>query len=415
MFLVALPKLSSVLTIASGVLVTLVTVALARLSFGLILPPMRESLGLSYEQAGNLGTATALGYLSLVMVAGALASRRGGRVSILLGLICVIVGFAGLSIATVYWQLLVLMTLLGFGTAFAYTPLISLIATWFPQRRGLVIGLLNSGVGTGMMSAGWVVPFLSEAYGDEGWRWVWVLFGVVGVVAFLGALCFLHNPPRPAVDEPAGDSAAARRKAMRRAVFRNPYVVTVGLVYGIVGMTYIVQAIFMFSFALDAGVDPTIAGFLASFMGFLGIVCGPIWGSVSDRLGRGQSLALAMGMAFVSTVIPVLSPTLAGFAAHFVILGVSVTGMFTSALAASTERVTAHEAPLAVSYVTVFFAAGQLIGPTAAGWLIGWTDGFRLTFGLSSAIILVGAVLSWRLTRLPLPVARGGAGESAEA
>ncbi|MES1930755.1 major facilitator transporter [Salinisphaera dokdonensis CL-ES53] len=400
MALMAKMKLSSVLTIASGVLVTLVTVALARLSFGLILPPMRESLGLSYEQAGNLGTATALGYLALVMVAGALASRRGGRISILLGLIFVIVGFAGLSVATAYWQLLVLMTMLGFGTAFAYTPLISLIATWFPQRRGLVIGLLNSGVGTGMMSAGWVVPYLSQAYGDDGWRWVWALFGAVGVLAFVGAVLFLHNPPRPDVAAAAGETAAARRQAVRRAVFRNPYVITVGMVYGIIGMTYIVQAIFMFSFALDEGVDPKIAGFMASFMGFLGIVFGPLWGSVSDRLGRGQSLALAMGMAFVSTVIPVLWPTLAGFVAHFVILGVCVTGMFTSALAASTERVTPHEAPLAVSYVTVFFAAGQLLGPAAAGWLIGSTEEFRLTFGLSSAIILAGAVLSWRLTRL---------------
>jgi MFS family permease len=400
----AAPRLSSVLTIASGVMVTLVTVALARLSFGLILPPMRESLNLSYEQAGNLGTATALGYLSLVMVAGALAARRGGRVSILLGLVCVIVGFSGLSLASAYWQLLVLMTLLGFGTAFAYTPLISLIATWFPERRGLVIGLLNSGVGTGMMSAGWVVPYISHAYGAEGWRWVWALFAAVGLVAFVGALLFLHNPPRPdGGDDNTGGTPAARRRAMRQAVFRNPYVVTVGLVYGIVGMTYIVQAIFMFSFALDAGIDPTTAGFLASIMGLLGIVGGPVWGSISDRLGRGQSLTLAMALAFVSTIMPVLSPSVLGFGAHFVILGISVTGMFTSALAASTERVTAHQAPLAVSYVTVFFAAGQLIGPTAAGWLIGWTDSFRLTFGLSSAIIFVGAMLAWRLTRLVLP------------
>ncbi|ROO30499.1 MFS transporter [Salinisphaera orenii MK-B5] len=405
------PRPSSVLMIASGMLVTLVTVALARLSFGLILPPMRESLGLSYEQAGNLGTATALGYLSLVMVAGALASRHGGRVSVLLGLACVIAGFTGLSQASAYGPLVALMALLGIGTAFAYTPLISLIATWFPQRRGLAIGLLNSGVGTGMMSAGWLVPYLSQAYGDEGWRWVWALFAAVGVLAFVGAALFLHDPPRPEGTDTARSPTAADRRARRRAVFRNPYVVTVALVYGIVGMTYIVQAIFMFSFALDAGVDATTAGRIASLMGFLGIVCGPVWGTVSDRLGRGRSLVLAMGLAFVSTAIPVLSPTLAGFSAHYVILGVCVTGMFTSALAASTERVSPHEAPLAVSYVTVFFAAGQLLGPAAAGWLIGWTGGFRTTFGLSAVFILIGVVLSWRLTRALRPPERASAAE----
>lgn len=394
---------SSIAIIASGVMVTLVTVALARLSFGLILPPMRAALGLSYEQAGHLGTATALGYVSLVMVAGALASRRGGRASILLGLVFVIAGFSGLSVASAYWQLLILMTLLGFGTAFAYTPLISLIATWFPKRRGVVIGLLNSGVGLGMMCAGAFVPWLSDAY-DNGWRLVWMLFAGTGVITLVAALLFLHNPPRPDGGNEAAGVGPDDRRAIRRSVFRNPYVVTVGLTYGIIGMTYIVQAIFMFSYALAAGVEPQIAGRLAAFMGLLGIICGPIWGGVSDRLGRGQSLMLAMSFAFVSTAIPVIWPTLMGFGAHYVILGVAVTGMFTCALAASTESVSAHAAPLAVSYVTLFFATGQLIGPSAAGWLIGFDGGFRLAFGFSAAFTLIGALLGWRLTRIDLPL-----------
>jgi MFS family permease len=392
----------SVLMIASGVLVTLVTVALARLSFGLILPPMRQSLNLSYEQAGHLGTATALGYLCLVMVAGALAARYGGRLAILLGLVCVILGFAGLSMASEYKQLLALMTLLGIGTAFAYTPLISLIGTWFPARRGLVIGLLNSGVGTGMMSAGWIVPYLAQLDVDHGWRWVWMLFAGVAIGALLASLAFVRDPPRPA-RSPRALTTAERRSA-RMAVFRNPYVVIVGIIYGIVGMTYIVQAIFMYSYALAANIDPDVAGALAAFMGVLGIVFGPVWGSLSDQFGRGQSLTLSMLMAFVSTLVPVLSPTLYGFATHYLILGVAVTGMFTSSLAASTERVNVDQAPLAVSYVTMFFAAGQLVGPSAAGWLIGVTDAFRFTFGVSAGLILLGALLSFQLTRLPRSV-----------
>ena len=392
----------SVLMIASGVLVTLVTVALARLSFGLILPPMRQSLNLSYEQAGHLGTATALGYLCLVMVAGALAARYGGRLAILLGLVCVILGFAGLSMASEYKQLLALMTLLGIGTAFAYTPLISLIGTWFPARRGLVIGLLNSGVGTGMMSAGWIVPYLAQLDVDHGWRWVWMLFAGVAIGALLASLAFVRDPPRPA-RSPRALTTAERRSA-RMAVFRNPYVVIVGIIYGIVGMTYIVQAIFMYSYALAADIDPDVAGALAAFMGMLGIVFGPVWGSLSDQFGRGQSLTLSMLMAFVSTLVPVLSPTLYGFATHYLILGVAVTGMFTSSLAASTERVNVDQAPLAVSYVTMFFAAGQLVGPSAAGWLIGVTDAFRFTFGVSAGLILLGALLSFQLTRLPRSV-----------
>src|SRR5690606_42113800 len=67
-------------------------------------------------------------------------------------------------------------------SAFAYTPLVSLLATWFPQRRGAVIGLLSSGVGIGMVWAGMMVPYFTELFGSQGWRYVWGLFAAVGVV-----------------------------------------------------------------------------------------------------------------------------------------------------------------------------------------------------------------------------------------
>jgi hypothetical protein len=47
--------------VAVGALVIMVVVVFARLSYGFILPFMRSALGLSYQQAGTLGTASALG------------------------------------------------------------------------------------------------------------------------------------------------------------------------------------------------------------------------------------------------------------------------------------------------------------------------------------------------------------------
>lgn len=51
-----------------------------------------------------------------------------------------------LNLVSAYGWLLMAMVLLGFGTAFAFTPLISLLGSWYPERRGTVIGFSNSGV-----------------------------------------------------------------------------------------------------------------------------------------------------------------------------------------------------------------------------------------------------------------------------
>lgn len=378
--------------IATGMLVTLVVVVLARLAYGLILPFMREDLGLSYQQAGNLGTASALGYLCLVMLAGVYAARWGGRAAVLVGLAMTTIAFIGLSLASNYLFLLFLMALLGFGTAFGYTPVISLLASWFPERRGAVIGMANSGVGIGILITGTLVPYLSAAHGEDGWRLTWGVFVAVSAVALGAVFLFLRNPPGLSV---AGSGPSA--PVDKASVYRNPHVVIVGLLYGVIGITYIAQAIFMYSFALDAGVPALTAGRLAALMGILSIFSSPAWGWLSDRFGRGSSLVASVSLTLIGTLIPVIWPTLPGFAAHFVIVGCTMSGMFTSVLAASAEHVKPSQAPLAMSYVTLFYAIGQFMGPAAAGLMIEQAGGFRAAFAASCIVMAFGVYLSWRL------------------
>ncbi|OGB27717.1 MAG: MFS transporter [Burkholderiales bacterium RIFCSPLOWO2_02_FULL_57_36] len=378
--------------IVTGMLVTLVVVVLARLAYGLILPFMRENLGLSYQQAGNLGTASALGYLCLVMLAGAYAARRGGRAAVLLGLALTTAGFIGLSFASHYWWLIVFMALLGFGTAFGYTPVISLLASWFPERRGAVIGMANSGVGVGILGTGTLVPYLSASYGADGWRITWAVFVAISALALAAAFLFLRNPPN--LVNPGNETPTPIDKT---SVYRNRHVITVGLLYGIIGITYIAQAIFMYSFALDSGVPALTAGRLAALMGILSIFSSPAWGWLSDRFGRGSSLVASVALTLVGTLIPVVWPTLPSFAAHFIIVGCTISGMFTSVLAASAEHVKPAQAPLAMSYVTLFYAIGQFIGPAAAGLMIEQAGGFRAAFAASCVVMGFGVYLSWKL------------------
>ena len=104
-------------------------------------------------------------------------------------------------------------------------------------------------------------------------------------------------------------------------------------------------------------------------------------------------------MTLVGTLIPVVWPVLGGFAAHFLIVGCTLSGMFGAILAASTETVAPHEAPLAVSYVTLFYAVGQFAGPAAAGLLIEYAGGFRTAFAACCVVLALGIVLTLRLGR----------------
>lgn len=387
---------SLLIMVICGLLTSLVVIAFARMAYGLILPPMQADLGLSYQQAGILGTITALGYLTFVLAGGIAAARYGARLTIVFGLVSVAVGFAGLTLASQYGWLLALMALLGFGTAFSFAPMVSLLATWFPEKRGLVIGLMTSGVGLGMLLVGALVPLMTEWFGHDGWRVSWGIFGVVALVVAVLVTLYAKDPPRLATT-----GAAPPPSADKWLIYRNGRVITVAAVYGIIGLTYIVQAIFMVSFMVSEGHNEATAGAFMAMTGLLSIGAGPLWGWLSDYWGRGNALTCSLGLVTLAMGLPLLDQSLMTFFLHFLIMGLSVNGMFALIQASATDQVAPRYIPIAFSFVTVFFATGQLVGPAVSGWLIESGGGFRVAFGFTFVVLALGVVLTLRIRRFP--------------
>jgi MFS family permease len=376
---------------ATGAIVVLVTLAFGRLAYGLLMPFMRDDLHISYQQAGNLGTANALGYLCLITLSGVVAARKGGHRVVLIGLLFTTLGCIGLCLGSNYFLLLSCMVLLGFGTAFSYTPVISLLVGWFPEKRAAVIGALNSGGGIGMVIAGALVPYLNESLGAGGWRMTWAVFAVAAALTAAAAYKFLSDVPQAVTN-----TATTPANAMR-SIYRNRYIIKTGFIYAVVGSMYVVQAIFMYSFALHAGLKPETAGRLAAMSGILTIFSGPIGGWLADRFGLGKVTSGLIAVDLVATTLPVLWPNLWGFTFHYLIIGAVMSALFSVILASTTKAVSAQESPMAVSYVTLFYAVAQFICPALAGLIIDKAGGFAAAFSASSALIGIALLLSlWK-------------------
>ncbi|MCM3584573.1 MFS transporter [Mesobacillus maritimus] len=375
-----------------GMLTTMVVLAFARLSFGVILPFMKEGLEISYQEAGYLGTTTSLGYLGTVVFAGILASKWGGRRTVLLGISLVTFGFLGLSFSSWYGLTIVFMLFLGVGTAFTYTPFISLVVAQFPLQKGLIIGLVTSGAGIGMLLAGIIVPYLAGLYPIVGWRVTWGFYAAIGFIVLILSLLFIQNPP-VAKSETKADTSNTRIKN----IYKNSNVIRVGVLYGIVGLTYIVQVIFVMSFMIESGISTAIAGRLMAINGILSIFSGFIWGAISDRLGRRFSLMATTTITTIAMMIPVFFPTLLGFSLHIILMSCTVTGLFTLVQASSMDYVKPSEMSIAFGYVTFYFALGQFIGPTIAGAIIEGFGGFRTAFFLCAVCLGVGFLLTIKM------------------
>ncbi|PLT32727.1 MFS transporter [Bacillus sp. V5-8f] len=367
---------ASYLYIVTGMLVSLVAVSLARLAYGVVLPFMKEGLSISYKMAGLLGTITSLGYLVTVMFAGVVSTKWGEKKTILCGLSFITIGFLNLSFSTSYLYSCIFMFLLGVGTAFTFTPLISVLIQWFPAKRGLVIGFVNSGAGIGVFITGALVPFLHQLYPEMEWRIAWRIYFFVSILICLMVFFIIKNPPMK--------KAITKELAISpRQIYTNWNVIKVALIYGVVGLTYITQSIFIMSFMLDEGLRAQHAGHLIAIGGILSILSSPIWGGISDHLGRKKALLLAMAFNLLSTVAPIFMPNSFGFTINLIVQGIVSTGVFTMVQTLSTEQVHPRYATLSFSYATFYFAVGQFIGPTLAGLAIDYV-GFKSIFTLSA-------------------------------
>ncbi len=112
----------------------------------------------------------------------------------------------GFSLSVVFWSLAAMghasvSTVLGFcgarfvlglGEAGNFPASIKTVAEWFPRKeRALATGIFNAGTNVGILVAAAIVPPLTLAYG---WRWTFVVTGLVGFVCLVFWLWLYRRP-----------------------------------------------------------------------------------------------------------------------------------------------------------------------------------------------------------------------------
>src|SRR3990172_1951150 len=130
---------------ATGFVVTTTTMGVGRHLYPLVLPNMKEGLGLAYGTSGSLASAILLGYLSFAALGGILATRYSPRLIITLSASVVGLSMIGLGLISSYPLAFVFMLTMGMGVGGTFIPAVGLVTVWFaPSRRGLFMGLIST-------------------------------------------------------------------------------------------------------------------------------------------------------------------------------------------------------------------------------------------------------------------------------
>ncbi|MEF8679574.1 MFS transporter [Bacillus cereus] len=357
-----------------GIFLIITTTGFARMAYGIILPFMQEGLHLSTAQSGMLGTILFLGYLLTVGTSGIFTIRFGAKSVLLIGSWFVVISLMGLAFVSSFWIVAFCMLCAGAGSALVYTPLMSITVGWFPDKRGTVMGLLLSGAGIGMLFSGIIVPYVVRTFPEYSWRGAWFLFGVITCIIVFAASVVLKNP------EVTEDEQQMSNKSF---LWKTKELYIIAWMYFIVGVVYLIPNLYQTSFMIDSGISASISGTVYAIAGIFSIVGASVWGFISDRIGIKKSLCSALLLAIIGDMAPIIFGNITGFIVSAIIWGSSLGGILLLIQVAASKQVSPKYVSMAISFISVFYAVGQMIGPGIAGWVIG-RSGYALAYVLGA-------------------------------
>jgi MFS family permease len=158
--------------------------AFGRFTYGVMLPAVRDELGISNSIAGSLGTVNVGAYLVGTIAVAAATGRYRLLQVMRAGFVCSTIGLTMAAVAPNALVLGVALFLTGFGGACIWIPApVIAAAALAPERRGLAVGLMGSGIGAGIVFSGQLASYVRSNLGDDSWRTVYVIEAVIAVPA----------------------------------------------------------------------------------------------------------------------------------------------------------------------------------------------------------------------------------------
>jgi len=337
------------------------------------------------------------------IIAGRLQDLKGPRICALIGGLLVSAGFVLCSLTSSLLSLYIFFgVMVGIGNGFGYATPTPVASKWFPDKRGLVVGLMVGGYGAGSAILG---PLATRLIAELGWRQTFRILGLVFFVMTMIGTILLRNPPpgyRPPNWQPKPGTATGTVDVPTRDMVRTPAFYALWIAYCLgatAGLMVISQLV---PFARNSGLSATEAT-LAITVGAFGNAGGRIVsGWLSDTLGRLRTLQI---MVLISALAMPALFLMREQALFFYLLVAVVYWCYGTQLSvfASTTADIYGTRNLGMNYGVLFTAWGAagILGPAIAARAFVMSGSYRYAFFAAAALALVAFVSLSTAKKLP--------------
>ncbi|HEY1999885.1 oxalate/formate MFS antiporter [Paraburkholderia sp.] len=381
-------------------LVCMMTISSPQYVWTLMTKPLAAKLGIALPELQVTFSILVLLQAFFSPFQGALIDRFGPRMLISIGTL-----LAGVSWVLASYAHSTSMLYLtyggvgGLGTGIVYVGVVGLMVRWFPDRRGFAAGAVAAGYGMGAILTTFPISASLASRGVEATLWLYgIIFAVVGFIAAQG----LRVPPAELAQSVANAQTARPVRDYRPSeMLRQPLFWLMFVMMTMMATSGLMVTSQMATFATDFGVSKILVFGLAALPLALTIdrftngLTRPLFGWVSDRLGRENTMGFAFALEGIAMTLWLLTRD---NAVLFVLLsGVVFFGwgeifsLFPSTL---TDTFGTRYATANYGWLYISFGVGSVFGGPLAALLHQHTGSWIPVFGCAIALDLSTAALA---------------------
>ena len=313
------------------------------------------------------------------VIGGLLAKKFGTRKVVFAGGIILSLGFllAGFVTSAVPWALWLTYGVMGgVGMGFTYSTTIACAQKWYPHKKGLVTGIIVSALGFGGVVFTPIIEAMIKGFGGsgtgEGYTFM-VLAAIFLVVCSAGSLFLKSAPEGYLADKVAAANAGKKANANKPAaknytateILKTPQFYLITFTFMLACMGGLMMIGFAKDIAIAKGLGETafIGVMIISMFNSLGRL---IWGIVSDKLGRVNTIFILLAGSAV------LSPIVLLMGGYWIYVIIAFIGFFYGGLLSTFPSLTADtfgakNNATNYGFVLLGFGAGAVIALQIAG------------------------------------------------
>jgi len=351
-----------------------------------------------------------LAFFAVAMVlSGGYIEKYGPRKVVIVGGVLTGLGWLLASMASSIMILTVTYGIVGgIGVGIAYGVPVAMSGRWFPDKRGLAVGLTVLGFG---FSAFFTANIANVLIAGSGVMQTFRVFGIAFIIIMVILATPLVFPPtgwKPAGWTPPAPKpgAAVACNLKRQEMIKSKTFYGLWLCY-FIGCLAGLMAI---SISADvAGIvgKEAVAAMLLGFspVGFFAIFNGggrPVFGTLTDKLTPRNAAILSFVLIIIASLMIFKTQTPAVYIISFAILWGCLGGWLAIAPTSTASFFGVGDYPRCYGMVFLAYGAGALVGPYLAGYFKDATGSFINVFPVVIVLAAAGIVIAFLLMKPPV-------------